>query len=82
MEAKRRSLLPIAPRMGAVIASKMPSRRFPPPCHAERPPFLAGQAFESDVIREMSLALESVCKALELSLIDDPATTLRRRLLN
>ena len=39
-------------------------------------PFLAGQAFEPDVIREMSQALESVCGKLNLSLIDDPATRL------
>jgi len=39
-------------------------------------PFLAGQAFEPDVIRQMSLALESVCEHLELSLTDDPATRL------
>ena len=39
-------------------------------------PFLAAQAFEPETIREMSLALESVCKALGLRLIDDPATRL------
>jgi hypothetical protein len=39
-------------------------------------PFLAGQAFEPDMIREMSLALESVCKTLKLGLIDDPNTRL------
>jgi hypothetical protein len=39
-------------------------------------PFLAGQAFEPDLIREMSLAFESVCGKLKLSLIDDPATRL------
>jgi hypothetical protein len=39
-------------------------------------PFLAGQAFEPEVIREMSLPLESVCENLELSLTDDPATRL------
>jgi hypothetical protein len=39
-------------------------------------PFLAGQAFEPDVIREMSLALETVCGKLNLSLRDDPATRL------
>jgi hypothetical protein len=37
-------------------------------------PFLAGQALEPDVIREMSLALETVCAKLELRLSDDPAT--------
>jgi hypothetical protein len=39
-------------------------------------PFLAGQAFEPDVIREMSLALETVCAKLALKLTDDPATRL------
>ena len=39
-------------------------------------PFLAGQAFEPEVIREMSLALESVCNTLELRLTDDPAARL------
>lgn len=37
-------------------------------------PFLSGEAFEPETIREMSLALESVCKALGLKVIDDPAT--------
>ena len=37
-------------------------------------PFLAGQALEPDVIREMSLALEIVCAKLNLALSDDPAT--------
>lgn len=39
-------------------------------------PFLAGQAFEPEVIRQKSLALESVCENLRLSLTDDPATRL------
>jgi hypothetical protein len=39
-------------------------------------PFLAGQAFEPEVIGEMSLALETVCVKLELRLTDDPATRL------
>jgi hypothetical protein len=39
-------------------------------------PFLAGQAFEPEIIRQMSLALETVCAKLELSLTDDPATRL------
>jgi hypothetical protein len=37
-------------------------------------PFLAGQAFEPETIREMSLALERVCDALSLKLVDDAAT--------
>jgi hypothetical protein len=39
-------------------------------------PFLAGQAFEPEVIREMSLALETVCGKLNLALSDDPAPQL------
>jgi hypothetical protein len=39
-------------------------------------PFLAGQAFEPELIRQMSLALEAVCGKLDLSLRDDPATRL------
>jgi len=39
-------------------------------------PYLAGQAFEPESIREMSLALANVCEKLELRLIDDPATRL------
>jgi hypothetical protein len=39
-------------------------------------PYLAGEAFEPELILRMSLALESVCETLELSFIDDPATRL------
>ena len=39
-------------------------------------PFLVGQAFEPELIRQMSVALETVCGKLELSLVDDPATRL------
>jgi hypothetical protein len=39
-------------------------------------PFLAGQAFEPELIREMSLALENVCKTLGLALNDDANTRL------
>jgi hypothetical protein len=39
-------------------------------------PYLAGQAFEPDLIREMSLALETVCDTLNLRLTDDPNTRL------
>ena len=39
-------------------------------------PYVAGQAFEPESIREMSLALENVCEKLELRLTDDPATRL------
>jgi hypothetical protein len=37
-------------------------------------PFLAGQPFEPELIRQMSLALETVCAKLTLTLSDDPAT--------
>jgi hypothetical protein len=39
-------------------------------------PYLAGQAFEPEVIRQMSLALETVCETLRLTLTDDPNTRL------
>ena len=39
-------------------------------------PFLAGQPFDPETIATMSAALESVCKALGLSIVDDPATRL------
>jgi hypothetical protein len=39
-------------------------------------PFLASQVFEPDLIREMSLALETVCQRLDLKLTDDPNTRL------
>ena len=39
-------------------------------------PFLTGQAFEPEIIRQMSIALETVCEKLELNLTDDPATRL------
>jgi hypothetical protein len=39
-------------------------------------PFLAGQAFEPELIQEMSLALEHVCAKLVLPLADDSNTRL------
>ena len=36
-------------------------------------PFLANQAFDAKAIREMSLALESVCNALGLHVDDEAA---------
>jgi len=39
-------------------------------------PFLVGQAFEPEGIRQMSLALETVCETLRLRLTDDPNTRL------
>ena len=39
-------------------------------------PYLAGQAFEPESIREMSLALENVCEMLALRLADDANTRL------
>jgi len=37
-------------------------------------PFLAGQAFDPEIIATMSTALERVCKALDLKLVDDAVT--------
>jgi hypothetical protein len=37
-------------------------------------PFLAGQAFEPELIRQMSLALETICGKFGMKLADDPAT--------
>ena len=39
-------------------------------------PFLSSQAFEPETLREMSLALEKVCDALSLKMVDDAATRL------
>ena len=39
-------------------------------------PYLAGQAFEPELIRQMSLTLESVCETLKLRLTDDENTRL------
>jgi hypothetical protein len=39
-------------------------------------PFLAGQAFEPDLIRSMSCALQTVCDTLRLKMVDDAATRL------
>jgi len=39
-------------------------------------PFIAGQAFEPELIRQMSLALESACETLGIMLTDNPATRL------
>ncbi len=37
-------------------------------------PFLAGQAFEPEAVRNMSLAFDAACEALGLSIREDPAT--------
>jgi len=37
-------------------------------------PFLAGQAFEPELIRQMSLALETVCGKFGMELTDNPPT--------
>ena len=37
-------------------------------------PYLAHQAFDPETIRGMSVALETVCNALSLKMIDDAAT--------
>jgi len=42
-------------------------------------PFLAGQAFEPELIQQMSAAFVRTCEALRLELIDDPATRLVAR---
>lgn len=39
-------------------------------------PFLAGRPFDPEKISEMSKALETVCEALRLRMIDDAATRL------
>jgi len=39
-------------------------------------PYLAGQAFEPELNRQMSLTLESVCETLKLRLTDDENTRL------
>lgn len=39
-------------------------------------PFLSSHAFDPETVREMSLALESVCNTLGLKTIDDAATRL------
>jgi hypothetical protein len=38
--------------------------------------FLSCEAFDPETIREMSLALESVCETLGLKVVDDAATRL------
>lgn len=42
-------------------------------------PFLAGQAFEPELVERMSAAFVSACEALGLALRDDPATRLVAR---
>jgi hypothetical protein len=39
-------------------------------------PFLSGQAFSPETIRDMSLVFENVCEAMELKTTEDPATPL------
>lgn len=39
-------------------------------------PFLSGQAFGPEVIRDMSLVFENVCEAMGLKTTEDPATTI------
>lgn len=41
--------------------------------------FLAGQAFEPELIEHMSTALIRVCEALQLQMIDDAATRMVAR---
>jgi hypothetical protein len=42
-------------------------------------PFLAGQAFEPELIQQMSAAFVRACEALRLEPTDDPATRLVAR---
>jgi hypothetical protein len=35
--------------------------------------FLPGQAFEPEVVRQMSLALGNICRKFGMKLIEDPA---------
>jgi hypothetical protein len=39
-------------------------------------PFLSGQAFGPEVIRDMSLVFENVCEAIGLKTTEEPATTI------
>ena len=39
-------------------------------------PFLSGQEFDPETIQKMTDALERVCNALGLKMVDDPATRL------
>jgi hypothetical protein len=36
--------------------------------------YLSGQAFEPEVVRQMSLALETVCRKFGMRLTEDPST--------
>lgn len=42
-------------------------------------PFLAGQAFQPELIQQMSTAFVRACESLKLELVDDPATRLVAR---
>jgi hypothetical protein len=42
-------------------------------------PFLAGQAFEPEMLQQMSAAFVKACEALRLEIRDDPATRLVAR---
>jgi hypothetical protein len=39
-------------------------------------PFLSGQEFDPETIQKMTDALERICNALGLKMVDDPATRL------
>jgi len=39
-------------------------------------PFLAGEAFDPEIITKMSAAFENVCAALSITLVDDAAARL------
>jgi hypothetical protein len=42
-------------------------------------PFLAGQAFEPELIEQMSAAFDRACEALQLKTVDDAATRMVAR---
>jgi hypothetical protein len=44
-------------------------------------PFLAGQAFEPQTLRNMSAAFEAVCESLGLIIRHDPATEMVAKLI-
>ena len=65
--------LELVPHFQIKLLAKRPQKR---PIFAIMPirPFLAGQAFEPELIRQMSVALETVCGKFGMELTDDPAT--------
>ncbi len=60
----------------ASVSDKATTRLQQSPVRMPITPYLAGQAFEPELIREMSLALETAGDTLNLRLTDDPNTRL------